>query len=152
MTWIYQGSPRDRQPRDVRRRWRPRDLICDKFLRGLRTADLAIYYHDSQDLGVKHLESTLAMLRSDHWKRCPAVGKNTCWWTPDLESQKSRVRARRRLYKRMLDPAQRGRHAALFKRRQAAYSKAMLNIKWASFRKFLSEKFATDKLVQCDVV
>lgn len=54
--------PRDRHPKDDRLRWRPSDLVWDEFLQDLPTADMDIYDHDSLDLGVEHLESTLTKL------------------------------------------------------------------------------------------
>lgn len=82
MIWTYQGRPSDPRPRDVRCRWRPRDLVCGELFQDLRTADLSIYDHYSPDLGVEHLESTLTKLCLDHRRRRLAKDKGTCYWTP----------------------------------------------------------------------
>lgn len=79
MCSIYQGRSRNLHPRDVRRRCRPRVLVWDDFLCDLWTTDLDIYDHDSPDLGVENLESTLLRLCSDNRKRRLAVGRDTCW-------------------------------------------------------------------------
>lgn len=68
------------------------------------------------------------------------VSNDTCGLIPELQCQRSRVRALRRLYRHAIDLQWVGVERGFFKWRLAEYKKVNFQIKRASFRKFLSKK------------
>ncbi|GBN08430.1 Retrovirus-related Pol polyprotein from type-1 retrotransposable element R1 [Araneus ventricosus] len=133
-------------PRQVKRRsvWKLENL---KILEFKLEMNKLVSHFSRIDLNKDNLEEMLSKFCSRLVKICIKCRKNrgfvkmnnAVWWTQNLETERSRIRALRRRFQACLEQTERIRRRITFKKEFSKYKKLILSAKTFSFRGFLEK-------------